>query len=279
MDTVSIRSKSGAELEGMRDACRLAATALAFAGAQVEEGRATDDIDKAVHDFIVTKLKCYPSPLGYSGFPKSICTSINEVLCHGIPDDRTLRAGDQLNIDVSVYTDKGYHGDCSDMFHVGAIDSAGARLTQVTRDALDAAIRSCQPGQSYSVIGDVIDKVVSESATEFYARHPEMSAGDDHMLPFQVVSEFTGHGIGTHFHMLPYIIHVPNRYPGSMKVGHTFTIEPVVVEGSPKFRILPDKWTAVSTDGGRGAQVEHTVLITESGCQMLTIPDKSLLPN
>ena len=259
MDAIHIKPKRGEQLRAMREACTKAATALAFAGNLVREGRTTDEIDHRTHEFIVGRLACYPSPLGYSDFPKAICTSINEVLCHGIPDDRPLQAGDLMNIDVSVYTADGYHGDCSEMFGVGPLDEAAQKLVDVTRGALDAAIAVCAPGKPYSDIGDAITEYVETYST------------------FAVVDEFTGHGIGTEFHMQPYIVHTPNLYPGTMKEGHTFTIEPVVVEGSTKFKILRDDWTAISKDSGRGAQKEHTILITADGHEILTFPDESLL--
>lgn len=260
MERVPIRPKRGAEVEGMRDACKRAATALRFAGSLVEEGVTTDLIDRRTHDFIVSHLGCYPSPLHYSGFPKSICTSINEVLCHGIPDDRPLARGDILNIDVSVYTGAGYHGDCSDMFVVGDCDAVGQSLIDVTRGALNAAIAQCGPGVPFSRIGDVISRYVGKSSR------------------FAVVEEFTGHGIGTEFHMFPYIIHTRNEVGGVMQAGHTFTIEPVVVEGSTRFRVARDGWTAVALDGGRSAQIEHTVLVREEGgAEVLTVADEALL--
>lgn len=199
-------------------------------------------------------MNCYPSPLGYSGFPKSICTSINEVLCHGIPDDRPLLEGETLNIDVSLYTPDGVHGDCSDMFIVGGkCDDGGKNLIDVTRRALNAAIDICGPEVPFLRIGETISSYVNSNSR------------------FKIVDEFTGHGIGEHFHMMPYIIHTPNDFPGVMKVGHTFTIEPVVVEGSTKFRIQSDNWTAISNDKRRGAQIEHTVAITDHGAEVLTL--------
>lgn len=143
MESVSIRPKRGIELAGMRDACVKAAEALKFAGSLIVEGATTDSVDRATHAFVVERLGCYPSPLGYAGFPKSICTSINEVLCHGIPDSRPLRSGDVVNVDVSVFTSAGYHGDCSEMFVVGECDVRGRRLVDVTRRALEAAIAVC----------------------------------------------------------------------------------------------------------------------------------------
>lgn len=255
MDDISIRPKRDGELVAMRDACQRAASALVFAGGLVAEGKTTEEIDAAVHEYIVG-MGCYPSPLGYNGFPKSICTSINEVLCHGIPDDRPLVKGDILNIDVSVYTKQGYHGDCSEMYIVGECDERAHHLIASTRSALTAAIAVCGPDVPFCSIGQTI-----------HAHVEECSAKGGFL---QVVDEFTGHGIGTEFHMLPYIVHTPNDYPGLMRPGHTFTIEPVLVEGKTSFKIWPDKWTAVASDYGRGAQVEHTVLITANGHEILT---------
>lgn len=258
MERLRVGRKGVEAVRGMREACEGAASALLVAGMLVKAGRTTSVIDDFTHKFIVDVLRAYPSPLGYNGFPRAICTSINEVLCHGIPDDRPLQNGDMLNIDVSIYTAAGYHGDCSQMFTVGQCDPVALDLIRVTQGALDAAIDICRPGERFSTIGDVISRYV--------ARHSS----------FSVVDEFTGHGIGTEFHMQPYIVHTPNNYPGVMEEGHTFTIEPVVVEGRTAFSILSDNWTAVSKDYGRGAQVEHTVLITPSGAEILTIGNKEM---
>jgi methionyl aminopeptidase len=159
MDSTSISCKRGNELTSMRTACKKAAMALAFAGSLVREHVTTDEIDAKTHDMIVGDLKCYPSPLLYNKFPKSICTSVNEVLCHGIPDSRPLQKGDIVNVDVSVYTSEGYHGDCSEMFVVGECDARAQKLIDVTRGALHAAIAACGPGVPFSVIGDVITRL------------------------------------------------------------------------------------------------------------------------
>jgi methionyl aminopeptidase len=163
MESLTIKPKEGVQLAAMRDACTRAATALQYAGTLVRAGVTTDEIDCRVHEFIVHRLGCYPSPLGYAGFPKSICTSINEIMCHGIPDDRPLCDREILNIDVSLYTAEGYHGDCSDMFVVGdTLDDAGKQLIDVTRGALNAAIAVCRPGVPFKQIGTTITKYVAQ---------------------------------------------------------------------------------------------------------------------
>jgi len=194
----------------------------------------------------------YPSPLNYKGFPKSVCTSVNNVVCHGIPDDRPLADGDIINVDVTVYLN-GFHGDCSSTFLVGDVDEAGRRLVQVTEECLAIGLDCCRPGAPFCTIGDAI------------YRHAFKSG-------FTVVPAFTGHGIGSYFHGPPDVYHVPNPwYRRTMAEGMTFTIEPIVSEGSDRIVVLEDGWTAVSADNSRAAQAEHTVLVTESGVEVLTV--------
>jgi methionyl aminopeptidase len=196
----------------------------------------------------------YPSPLNYHGFPKSCCTSVNEVICHGIPDSRPLQFGDIVNVDITVYLN-GYHGDCSEMFVVGgedACDAAGRQLLQATYDCWIAACRYVQPGRYYKDLGAIME---------------------DYVVPrgFSTVRNFCGHGIGSTFHTSPNILHYRNNEPnGQMAVGHTFTIEPMICEGSAKPLMWPDDWTATTVDGGRAAQFEHTLLITADGVEALT---------
>ena len=183
-------------------------------------------------------------------FPKSVCTSVNNVVCHGIPDDRPLEDGDIINVDITVFLD-GVHGDCSETFLVGNVDESGQKLVQVAKESMEVGVKACGPGVEFRTIGAVIQS------------HAESQG-------FQVVPAFTGHGIGSFFHGPPDIYHMQNLYPGRMKPGVTFTVEPAISEGSHEIVILEDGWTAVTSDNSRSAQFEHTVLITESGVEILT---------
>uniref|UniRef100_A0A1B6E9Y8 Methionine aminopeptidase n=1 Tax=Clastoptera arizonana TaxID=38151 RepID=A0A1B6E9Y8_9HEMI len=242
--------KDNDQILRMRHSCQIAREVLNTVGKQLKVGMTTDEIDCIVHDLCI-EHNAYPSPLNYRSFPKSVCTSVNNVACHGIPDNRRLCDGDIINIDVTVYTG-GFHGDCSSMFLIGNVDSEGCRLVTATRDALDQAILICRPKQSFSAIGEAIDKVAASHG-------------------FNVIPCFLGHGIGSYFHGPPDIYHTySTEYPGEMLSGMTFTIEPVLTQGSKEVIILEDGWTAVSADKARSAQWEETVLITDSGVEVLT---------
>ncbi|KAL7577785.1 hypothetical protein ACA910_010541 [Epithemia clementina (nom. ined.)] len=245
-----IEVKTPKEIEQMRKAGALAREILDLAGRAVAVGVTTDAIDELVHAEII-KRGAYPSPLNYHGFPKSCCTSVNEVICHGIPDDRRLENGDIINIDITVYLN-GYHGDCSEMFVVGEVDEAGKRLLQTTYDCWIKACQFVAPGRDYKDIGAIVE---------------------DYVVPkgFSTVRNFCGHGIGSTFHTNPNILHYRNNEPnGQMAAGHTFTIEPMICEGSAKALSWPDEWTATTVDGKRSAQFEHTLLITPDGVEALT---------
>jgi len=248
-----IEVKSEQDIAGMVAAGKVARAVLDTAGAALKAGMTTEEIDVLVHNEAINR-GAYPSPLGYQGFPKSVCTSLNEVICHGIPDETVLKDGDLINVDVTTYF-QGYHGDCSETFVVGgasAADQAGLSLVQATYDCWVAAMDFCEPGRPYKEIGAVIEDFVTP-------------------LGFTSVKEFCGHGIGDIFHTNPNIMHYRNNEPnGVMAVGHTFTIEPMICEGSPKVLHWPDNWTATTTDGRRTAQFEHTLLMTESGVVPLT---------
>ncbi|XP_043231437.1 methionine aminopeptidase 1D, mitochondrial-like isoform X2 [Amphibalanus amphitrite] len=233
----------------MRRACRLASKILHAAKQLAKPGVTTEEIDRLVHRLTV-QHGAYPSPLNYRGFPKSVCTSVNNVACHGIPDDRPLEDGDIINIDVTVFLD-GHNGDCSETYPVGQVDQQGLRLIEAARRCRDDAIAICRPGVPFSEIGSRV----------------ELSAGH---LDHAVVPAFIGHGIGRYFHGPPEIYHCWNSYPGTMRPGMTFTIEPVISQGSREIVLLEDGWTAISGDGSRSAQFEHTVLITEDGVEILT---------
>ncbi|XP_053673650.1 methionine aminopeptidase 1D, mitochondrial [Anopheles nili] len=242
--------KSLKQINGMKESCVLAASILNRACSFAKVGVTTDEIDGFVHEETI-KANAYPSPLRYLGFPKSVCTSVNNVACHGIPDDRKLHDGDIVNIDVTVFFN-GYHGDCSKTVLVGNVDDRGRYLVESTEECLAEAILCCGPGQPICVIGKAIEK---------FAKRKRLT----------VMPAFAGHGIGSYFHGPPNILHFDNDYPGVMIPGMTFTIEPVLTLGSAEAEILEDAWTAVSVDNARSAQCEHTILITSEGCEVLTL--------
>jgi methionyl aminopeptidase len=237
-------------IERMRHAGRIARDVLAETGAAVAVGVTTDELDRVAHDAHVSR-GVYPSPLRYRGFPKSVCTSVNEVICHGIPDDRALADGDIVNLDITVYVD-GVHGDTNATFCVGDVDTASRRLVRVTEECLDLGIEAVRPGAPLSDIGRAI---------ETHA----------HAAGFFVVRAFVGHGIGEVFHGPP---QVPHYYERSMRTvlepGMVFTIEPMITMGSVQPVIWSDGWTATTSDGSRTAQFEHTVLVTDAGADVLT---------
>ncbi|XP_074336797.1 methionine aminopeptidase 1B, chloroplastic [Apium graveolens] len=233
----------------MRAACELAARVLDYAGTLVRPSVTTNEIDKAVHQMIID-AGAYPSPLGYGRFPKSVCTSVNECMCHGIPDSRQLQDGDIINIDVTVYLN-GYHGDTSKTFLCGNVNTATKRLVKVTEECLERGIAVCKDGAPFRKIG----KRISEHAEKF---------------GFGVVDRFVGHGVGTIFHSEPLIFHCRNEFPGVMVEGQTFTIEPVLTLGTIESITWEDNWTTLTKDGLPSAQFEHTILITRTGAEILT---------
>jgi methionyl aminopeptidase len=247
------RVKSADVIERMRRSGKLAAQVLQQVGAAVAPGLTTEELDIVAHDLIVA-AGAYPSPLNYSGFPKAICTSVNEVICHGIPDSRKLRDGDLVNLDVTVYRE-GVHGDCNATFFVGQVDEAGRRLVRVTKECLDLGIAAVRPGRPISDIGRAIEDHA-------------------HAHGLGVVRTFVGHGIGEQFHT---DIEVPHYFTPRarmiMEVGMTFTIEPMITEGDHREEFWEDGWTAVTLDRSRSAQFEHILLVTPSGAEILTLPD------
>lgn len=239
-------------IELMRVAGRLAAQALAAAGEAVKPGITTDALDAIGHEFLLDH-GAYPSTLGYRGFPKSLCTSVNEVICHGIPDSTVLEDGDICNIDITAYIG-GVHGDTNATFTVGSVDEPTQLLVDRTREATMRAIAAVAPGRPISVIGRVI---------ESYARR----------FGYGVVRDFTGHGIGTSFHSGLVIPHYDDeRYDQVMEQGMTFTIEPMLTLGTYDYDIWDDGWTVVTKDRKLSAQFEHTILVTDSGSDILTLP-------
>ncbi|KAK0207102.1 methionyl aminopeptidase [Desarmillaria ectypa] len=247
----------GEEEARVRRAGALASKVREFAGSLVKVGVTTNAIDAAVHEYIVAR-GAYPSPLRYKGFPKSCCTSINNIIAHGIPDDRPLEDGDIINIDITVYLDE-YHGDTSETFLVGDVDAEGRVLCAVTSGALKAGIAACGPGKPFKGIGQAIHYYVAGSRSQLG-------------MDFCISQQFTGHGIGTAFHTKPWIFHSYNEEPGIMKPGHCFTIEPSIIQGTdPKGWLFPDGWTTSTENCARSAQAEHMILITESGADILTL--------
>ncbi|KAM9790266.1 methionine aminopeptidase 1D, mitochondrial [Syngnathus typhle] len=250
-----IELKNAEQIQGLARACRLARHVLLLAGQSLKVGMTTDEVDFVVHQEIV-RHDAYPSPLRYGGFPKSVCTSVNNVVCHGIPDSRPLQDGDIINIDVTVYLE-GYHGDTSETFLVGEVDEVGRRLVETAKLCRDRAIAACKPGARLCVIGNTISEIAQANG-------------------FQVCPYFIGHGIGSYFHCYPEIWHHANDNDATMDEGMTFTIEPILMEGCAEFHILKDKWTAVSADDKRSAQFEHTVVITYDGVEILTqLPEEA----
>ncbi|CAG4954596.1 unnamed protein product [Colias eurytheme] len=241
--------KDEEQINGMRKSCQLAASILNKAHSFIQPGVTTDDVDDLIHNFIIN-AEAYPSPLHYKGFPKSVCTSVNNVAVHGIPDLRPLQNGDIINVDITVFFE-GYHGDCSKTFLVGDVDDKGQELVAVTEECLFEAIKLCGPDVPFCDIGSRI------------FRHAKRKG-------LTVLPAFAGHGIGKYFHGPPDIFHILNRYPGLMQPGMTFTIEPVLSHGRENTYILDDGWTIITEDGSRTAQCEHTILITDDGAEILT---------
>ncbi|KAI8816675.1 peptidase M24, structural domain-containing protein [Fimicolochytrium jonesii] len=238
------------EIEKMRVACRISREVLNEGRKAVKVGATTDEIDRVVHEACIER-GAYPSPLNYYGFPKSCCTSVNEVICHGIPDRYEIQDGDIVNLDVSCMYD-GFHGDLNETYCVGNVDDRGRQLVANTRACLDKAIAAVKPGVLYRDMGNIIQKVAQAEG-------------------FSVVRAYCGHGIHRYFHTTPNVPHyAKNKAVGVMKPGHTFTIEPMISEGTWHDEQWPDSWTAVTKDGKRSAQFEETLLVTETGCELLT---------
>ena len=244
--------KSPEEVDRMRVAGRLAAEVLDMIEPHVRAGVTTDELNAVCHEYIVVQQQAIPAPLNYRGFPKSICTSVNHVICHGIPSDRKLKNGDIINIDVTVIKD-GFHGDTSRMFFVGEPSIRARRLVQICRECLDIGIGLVRPGARLGDIGHAIQK------------HAEGNG-------FSVVREYCGHGIGRTFHEEPQVLHYGSPDTGmELKPGMTFTIEPMLNAGKKETKLLPDQWTVVTRDRSLSAQWEHTILVTGDGHEVLTV--------
>jgi len=257
---MSVTIKTPAELEKMRVAGRLGAELLEMVGPYVVAGVTTDELNRICHDYTVNVLKAIPAPLNYRGFPKSICTSLNNVVCHGIPSsDKKLKNGDILNIDITIIKD-GYHADTSKMFLIGEVAPYAKRLVEVTRECLYLGIQQVKPGARLGDIGAAI----------------QAHAEKNH---YSVVQEYCGHGIGRIFHEDPQVLHYGKAGTGmELKEGMCFTIEPMINQGARHIKLLGDGWTVVTKDHKLSAQWEHTLAVTKDGCEILTLRKEETPP-
>ncbi|MFT5132602.1 MAG: methionyl aminopeptidase [Gammaproteobacteria bacterium] len=247
--TVTIKTPD--EIEKMRTAGKLAAEVLLMIEPHVTAGVSTDELDKICHNYIVDTQNAIPAPLNYKGFPRSICTSVNHVVCHGIPGDKKLKNGDIINIDITVIKE-GYHGDTSKMFFVGEPSIRANRLVDITYQCMSLGIKMIKPGVQLGDIGHAIQ------------HHAESNN-------YSVVREYCGHGIGKVFHEEPQVLHYGQNGTGMvLEQGMTFTVEPMINLGKRHVKLLPDEWTVVTKDRALSAQWEHTVLVTEDGYEVLT---------
>jgi methionyl aminopeptidase len=250
---MSVSIKSADQLDKMRVAGRLASEVLDMIGPHIQPGVTTDELDRLCHSHITEKQDAVPAPLNYKGFPRSICTSVNNVVCHGIPGPKVLKAGDIVNVDITVIKN-GFHGDTSRMYYVGEPGVLARRLCTAARDALHLGIEMVKPGLRLGEIGKAIQRFVESQG-------------------FSVVRDYCGHGIGEQFHEDPQVLHYfdPRRGLGPELVpGMTFTIEPMVNAGGHAVRLLPDGWTVVTKDRSLSAQWEHTIAVTDDGAEILT---------
>lgn len=249
---MSVTIKSADEIEKMRIAGKLASEVLEMIGPHVAPGVSTLELDRICHEYIVNEQQSIPAPLNYRGFPKSICTSVNHQVCHGIPGARTLKNGDILNIDITVIKD-GFHGDTSKMFMLGKPPVLAKRLSDLTYEALTIGIHQVKPGVKLGDIGHAIQSFIEKNR-------------------FSVVREYCGHGIGRVFHEEPQVLHYGKPNTGmELQAGMTFTIEPMVNAGKRNVKLLPDGWTVVTKDHSLSAQWEHTILVTGTGYEILTL--------
>jgi len=254
---MSIIIKTAVEIEKMRVAGKLAAEVLEMIEPYVVAGVTTDQLDKICHDYIVDVQQAIPAPLDYHGFPKSICTSINHTVCHGIPCDKKLKSGDIVNIDITVIKDD-YHGDTSKMFCVGEVSPHAKRLIKITQEAMFLGIKQVKAGATLGDIGHAIQQ------------HAESNR-------YSVVRDFCGHGIGKKFHEEPQVLHYGKAGTGlTLEAGMIITIEPMINLGKHHVKVLADGWTAITKDRSLSAQFEHTLLVTESGYEILTLRQEEL---
>jgi methionyl aminopeptidase len=252
---MSVQIKTPEAIERMRVAGRLAAEVLEMIADYVQPGVTTDELDRICHDHIVRVQGAVPAPLNYRGFPKSICTSVNHQVCHGIPSDKRLKRGDIVNVDITVIKD-GYHGDTSKMFFIGEPSVLARRLVNVTREAMLRGIAAVRPGATLGDLGHAIQQFVETQG-------------------YSVVREYCGHGIGLDFHEDPQVLHYGNPGEGLvLQPGMCFTVEPMVNAGKRFIKLMPDGWTVVTKDRTLSAQWEHTVLVTEDGYEILTMREE-----
>ena len=261
---MSVTIKNDNDIQKMRVAGKLAAEVLDFISPHVQPGITTEEIDRLCHDYMVNDQITVPAPLNYSPpghtpYPKSICTSINNQICHGIPSERVLKKGDIVNIDITVIKD-GYHGDTSRMFYVGEHSIQAKRLCDITYQSMWKGIQIVKPGATLGDIGFSIQQYAESHG-------------------FSIVREFCGHGIGKVFHEEPQVLHYGRKGTGlELKEGMTFTIEPMVNAGKKDIRMMPDGWTVVTKDRSLSAQWEHTILVTKDGYEILTVSDQTPPP-
>ncbi len=245
-----IHLKTDEEINEMRKSCHLAAEVLIMIEPHIKPGVTTQELNDICHDFILSH-GAIPAPLNYKGFPRSICTSVNDEICHGIPSERKLRNGDMVNLDITTIVD-GWHGDTNKTFFVGSPRKQAQKLYDATKASLQKAIEVVRPGAHLGDIGATIQNFVEP-------------------LGYSVVREFCGHGIGRNFHENPQVLHFGKFGTGEvLQKGMTFTIEPMINQGKPHLKVLDDNWTAVTLDGSLSAQFEHTLCITKDGCEVLT---------
>ncbi|WP_026478497.1 methionyl aminopeptidase [Alkaliphilus transvaalensis] len=242
--------KSKEDIGGMRKSAAITTAILDMLEDKVQEGVTTNEINQWVHDYTIAQGGI-PAPLGYNGFPKSTCTSINEVICHGIPEDRVLKEGDIVNIDITTILN-GYYADASRMYTIGNISDKAKKIVECAKECLQVGMDAVVPYRPFNEIGKAIEAHATKNG-------------------FSVVKDFGGHGIGIKFHEDPFVYHYDTGNKGMIMLpGMTFTIEPMINEGSYKCKILEDNWTAITVDGGLSAQWEHTLLVTETGYEILT---------
>lgn len=257
---MAITIKSQDEIEKMRIAGKLAADVLEMIADHVKAGITTDELNTICAEYTDKVQNAISAPLNYHGFTKSICTSVNHVVCHGIPDDSVLTDGDIINIDITVIKD-GYHGDTSKMFIIGEASPEDNRLCRITQESLYVALKKVKPGATFGEIGTAIQKFIKKSGR------------------YSIVKDYCGHGIGKEFHEEPQIVHYKNNDKTKMEVGMCFTIEPMVNLGkSTTLLDKEDNWTVYTTDGKKSAQFEHTIVVTKTGCEILTLRGEETIP-
>lgn len=274
---MSVIIKTAEEIEKMRVAGRLAAEVLEMIEPHVKAGVTTEELDQICHKYITEVQGAIPAPLNYHGFPKSICTSINHIVCHGIPAEQdtaygqitrpaVLKDGDIMNIDITVIKD-GYHGDTSKMFQVGEVAPADKRLCLVAQECLYLALKKVKPGTQLGEIGTAIEK------------HIKTNNKNNPRLKFSIVRDYCGHGIGAGFHEEPQVVHYRNSDRTVLREGMIFTIEPMINAGKFGCRLDDeDNWTVYTADGKNSAQWEHTILVTADGCEILTLREEESIP-